>query len=48
MATYNVPLTGIANITVTVTTDEADPDKIAALAIEKADRGGRSVPPVQQ
>ncbi|MFC8021995.1 hypothetical protein [[Kitasatospora] papulosa] len=37
MATYNVPLTGIANITVTVTTDEADPDKIAARAIEKAE-----------
>src|SRR5690606_17259131 len=40
MATYNVPLTGIANITVTVTTDEAAPDKIAALAIEKAEATG--------
>ncbi|MFI9772193.1 hypothetical protein ACIHJG_35825 [Streptomyces sp. NPDC052415] len=37
MEKYNVPLTGIANITVTVTTDETDPDKIAALAIEKAE-----------
>ncbi|MCX4681659.1 hypothetical protein OG413_41395 [Streptomyces sp. NBC_01433] len=37
MATYNVPLTGIANITVTVTTDETDPNKIATLAVEKAE-----------
>lgn len=37
MEKYNVPLTGIANITVTVTTDETDPDRIAALAIENAE-----------
>ncbi|MGW3699429.1 hypothetical protein ACWD7C_36355 [Streptomyces sp. NPDC005134] len=40
MPTYNVPLTGAANITVTVTTDEPDPDKIAALAIEQAESDG--------
>jgi hypothetical protein len=32
MATYNVPLTGWANITVTVETDETDPEKIVELA----------------
>ncbi|MFD5079542.1 hypothetical protein [Streptomyces sp. NPDC058371] len=37
MPTYNVPLTGIANITITVTTDDTDPNKIAALAVEKAE-----------
>lgn len=37
MPTYNVPLTGVANITVTVTTEETDPDKIAALAVEQTD-----------
>ncbi|MFI5867169.1 hypothetical protein [Streptomyces sp. NPDC051546] len=40
MATYNVPLTGIANITVTVTTDESDPNKIATLAVEQAEAHG--------
>lgn len=36
MAKYNVPLTGWANITVTVETDETDPEKIAKLALEEA------------
>lgn len=34
MPTYNVPLTGYADITVTVETDETDPEKIEELAQE--------------
>ncbi|MEU5742096.1 hypothetical protein ABZ784_29395 [Streptomyces tendae] len=36
MAKYNVPLTGWANITVTVETDETDPEKIVELAQDEA------------
>lgn len=36
MARYSVPLTGWANISVDVETDETDPDKIARLAEEQA------------
>ena len=36
MAKYNVPLTGWANITVTVETNETDPEKIVELAQENA------------
>jgi len=36
MARYNVPLTGWANITVTVETDETDPEKIVQLALDEA------------
>lgn len=35
MARYNVPLTTWANATVTVETDETDPEKIAQLAQEQ-------------
>ncbi|WP_330479876.1 hypothetical protein OG301_39385 (plasmid) [Streptomyces platensis] len=36
MPKYNVPLTSWANISVTVETDETDPEKIAELAQEQA------------
>ena len=36
VASYNVPLTTWANITVTVETDETDPEKIAELAMGQA------------
>lgn len=36
MAKYNVPLTGWANITVTVETDETDPEKIVEIAQQEA------------
>ncbi|SOE25642.1 hypothetical protein [Streptomyces sp. OK228] len=36
MPKYTVPLTGWANIAVTVETDETDPEKIAELATEAA------------
>lgn len=37
MAKYSVPLTGYANICVTVETEETDPEKIAELAMEAAE-----------
>ncbi|MCX4783893.1 MULTISPECIES: hypothetical protein [unclassified Streptomyces] len=37
MAQYSVPLTTAANTAVIVETDETDPDKIAALAVEVAE-----------
>lgn len=36
MTTYHVPLTTWANISVTVETDETDPEAIAELAMEQA------------
>ncbi|MET9385288.1 hypothetical protein ABZY09_30510 [Streptomyces sp. NPDC002928] len=36
MPKYAVPLTSWANISVTVVTDETDPEKIASLAAEAA------------
>lgn len=36
MPKYTVPLTSWANISVTVETDETDPEKIVELALEEA------------
>ncbi|MGW3932921.1 hypothetical protein ACWECC_33230 [Streptomyces microflavus] len=40
MPTCNVPLTGVANITISVTTDETDPNKIVNLAVGTAETEG--------